>query len=139
MVLRTLLGDGPAELLPRHILRPGQVVLAGARSLDPGEREYVAATGIPVVDPDSLITTLARTGARTVYLHIDLDVLDPEWFASVGTPEPDGWTPAQLIGAVQAIADRFPIAGLGITEYEPSRGSDRTILKELTAAIPPAL
>ncbi|GIF19103.1 arginase family enzyme/very-short-patch-repair endonuclease [Actinoplanes tereljensis] len=134
MVLRTLLGDGPAELRPRRVLRPSQVVLAGVRALDPAEKEYISDSGISIVGDLWKLADLV--GAPTaVYVHIDLDVLDPEVFASVGAPEPDGVTPAELVAAVRALTDRFPLAGLGITEYEPGRASDRAILAELIPAL----
>jgi arginase family enzyme/very-short-patch-repair endonuclease len=138
MVLRTLLGDGPAELRPRQALRPDRVVLAGVRALDPAEKEYADAAGIARVEPAALATlpeVVAAAGAKALYLHIDLDVLDPERFSSVGTPEPEGVTPEQLVAAVRALAARFPVAGVGITEYEPGRAADRAVLAELVPAL----
>lgn len=139
MVLRTLLGDGPGELRPTRRLRPAQVVLAGVRALDPGERAFVADTGISHVpvpelaDPAVLVEAVAGTRPQAVYVHMDLDVLDPRLFASVGAGAPDGLTPAQLGAAVHALAARFAIAGVGITEYEPSRPGDRDVLAGLIA------
>jgi arginase family enzyme len=66
---------------------------------------------------------------------IDSTCWTPETFASVGAPEPDGVTPAQLVSAVRALIDRYPLAGLGITEYEPERASDRAVLVELIPAL----
>ena len=42
MVLRTLQGEGPAELVPSRTLRPDQVALVGTRAVDPGEADYIA-------------------------------------------------------------------------------------------------
>jgi arginase family enzyme/GNAT superfamily N-acetyltransferase len=134
MVLRTLLGEGPDGLVPDRPLRPGQVVLAGVRALDPAERAYVEAEGLPIVtDPAALVAAVGDVDA--VYVHIDLDVLDPEVFASVGTPEPGGLTPGQVIEMVTALADRFEIAGVGITEYEPARPQDQETLAGLVGAV----
>ncbi|GAB3984330.1 arginase family protein [Plantactinospora veratri] len=125
MILRTLLGDGPHELAPTGALRPSQVVLAGVRALDPGEREFVAEHRIrhvaaaQLADPAALVDEVAATGAEAVYLHIDLDVLDPEVFDAVGTPEPAGLTFAQLDTAVRDLAARFTVAGVCLAEYEP--------------------
>jgi arginase family enzyme len=137
MVLRTLLGDeGP--LSPQAKLRPSQVVLAGVRALDPPEKQYVAEHDIALVPPGELAdlpTVVAAAGARAVYVHIDLDVLDPSAFSSVGCPEPGGVTPAALAAAVRSLTDRFPLAGLGITEYEPSDDRDRDTLRALVEAL----
>jgi len=132
MVLRTLLGEGPSELVPDRPLRRAQVVLAGVRALDPAERAY--AEGLPVVtDAAALLEAVGDAGA--VYVHIDLDVLDPDTFASVGTPEPGGLTPQQVIAMVTALAGRFEITGLGVTEYEPARARDRETLAARVDAV----
>ncbi|HEX5204288.1 MAG TPA: arginase family protein [Actinoplanes sp.] len=138
MVLRTLLGTGYPELAPARTLRPSQVVLAGVRAFDPAEKEYAAEAGIAHVEPaaiESLAAVVEGLGARAVYLHIDLDVLDPEAFASVGAPEPEGLTPAQLTAAVRELSARFPVAGIGITEYEPDRPGDRAVLAKLVPGL----
>jgi arginase len=58
------------------------------------------------------------TGAEAVYLHIDLDVLDPQVFPAVGTPEPGGLGVEELLVAVRALTEEFTLAGLALTEYE---------------------
>ncbi|RJL32865.1 arginase family protein [Bailinhaonella thermotolerans] len=142
MVLRTLLGEGPPALLPGQPLHPGQVVLAGVRALDPGERSYLARTGLRHVgvpdllaSPDRLVEAVAATGATSVYVHIDLDVLDPGTFGSLNYPEPGGLTPAALRAAVRALTDRFPLAGLGVTEYTPEHPDDQALLADLLPAL----
>ena len=138
MVLRTLLGSGFPEISPLRTLRPAQVVLAGVRALDPAEKEYVEEAGLAHVEPAALGTltsVVAGLDAKALYLHIDLDVLDPSLFAAVGTPEPEGVTPDQLIAAVRELTTRFPIAGVGITEYEPDRPEDRAVLARLVPAL----
>lgn len=124
MVLRSLTGEGPAELSPAKPLTPGSVVLAGTRSMDPGEQEFIDRHGVrrlsihELDDPALLVSAVRATGAETVYLHIDLDVLDPTAFPSVGSPEPSGLSADSLLSAVRALTDEFRLAGLGITEYE---------------------
>lgn len=142
MVLRTLLGEGPAELVPPQPLRPGQVVLAGARALDQAEQTYIAQTCLGHVtvaellaDPDHLVQTVTTTGATAVYIHIDLDVLDPDTFGSLSYPEPDGLPPHSLQTAVQALTDHFTLAGLGITEYTPANPDDQTTLAALIPSL----
>jgi arginase len=141
MVLRTLLGEGPPELAPTRALRPDQVVLAGVRALDSGERAFVdehAIRHVPVArfaDPAAVADEVAATGAGTVYIHIDLDVLDPDVFGSVGTPEPGGLTLDRLVAAVRALAARFAVVGLCVAEYEPSRAGDRRVVADLAVVL----
>ena len=124
MVLRTLLGDGPEELLPDAPLNPGQVVLAGTRALDPAEQEYIDASGIRTLSPaqltpETLVDALRASGADALYIHIDLDVLDPGEFGALGYPEPFGVTVADLIGLIREAKATLPLVGAGITEFAP--------------------
>jgi arginase family enzyme len=138
MVLRTLLGDGPAALAPRRTLRPAQVVLAGTRALDAAEKEYIEEAGIAHVDVPSLASlpsVVAWAAAKAVYIHIDLDVLDPATFDAVGYPEPEGVTMSQLATAVRELTSRFELAGLGITEYAPDGPANRDALSGLLRSI----
>ncbi|MBB5632451.1 arginase [Cryobacterium mesophilum] len=125
MVLRTLLGDGFPSLVPDAPFPSDRVVLAGARAFDEPEAEWIAERGIRMLPPgelgaDSLIAAIEATGAGQVYLHIDLDVLDPAEFSSLGYPEPFGLSLATLLEAIRAVGARFPIAGAGLCEFAPS-------------------
>ena len=122
MVLRALLGDCVSGLVPTVPLTAARLVLAGARSLDPPEDAFIAEHGIPVVDdgPAALVAAVAATGATAVYVHIDLDVLDPGEFAGLDYPEPFGMTAAALIAHIGALRARFDLAGAGITEFSPA-------------------
>ncbi|MER6567565.1 arginase family protein [Streptomyces sp. NPDC001093] len=131
MVLRALIGDGPEGLRPARSLSADRVVLAGARSLDPGEQDLVGRRGIrhlcveQLAGPGPLLDAVRATGAEAVYVHIDLDVLDPQIFPAVGTPEPGGLGVEELLGAVRALTDEFTLAGVALTEYERTEGADQ--------------
>jgi arginase len=124
MVLRTLMGEGPEALLPHTPLEPERVFLAGTRALDDAEQQYLADSGIRSFAPDqltagSLATALRESGADSVYLHIDLDVLDPSEFSSLGYPEPFGITVAELTELVREARATLPMVGAGLTEFAP--------------------
>ena len=82
---------------------------AGIRML-PGEN----------VDADELVAAITATGATSVYLHVDLDILDPGEIEGVGFPEPFGPSAAKLIELIRAVKASFPLAGAGITEFAPA-------------------
>lgn len=129
MILRTLLGDGPAALVPADPIAAARVLLVGARSFDPAEDAFVEERGIraiPVgdVSPESVIAAVEATGASTVYLHIDLDVLDPADISGLGYPEPFGVRATVLVDTIKALLARFPLAGGGITEFAPATPDD---------------
>ncbi|RFA09623.1 hypothetical protein B7R54_10625 [Subtercola boreus] len=128
MVLRTLLGDGPELLVPviDETLDATRVVLAGVRSVDDDEEEFITRMGIPWVPVDelgdgtALVAALEGTGATEVYLHVDLDVLDPAEIAALSYPEPFGASMATLVANIVAVRQRFPLSGAGITQFAPS-------------------
>ncbi len=125
MVLRTLLGDGPAALVPARPLEASRLVLAGTRASDDAESEYIAGAGIRMIPPDevtadSIGEALRATGASSVYVHVDLDVLDPADIDGIGFPEPFGLGLKQLLDAIAAARATLPLAGAGITEFAPA-------------------
>jgi arginase len=121
MVLRAAIDDGDIDA--------ARVVLAGQRIWDAAEEEFAAAAGIrafgvdDLADPAELVDAVAATGADAVYVHIDLDVLDPAALDGLLDPAPFGMTTAALVGAVKALRARFPLAGATLASYAPN-GTD---------------
>lgn len=145
MVVRAVLGDGPAEVLPATPLDPTRLVLAGTRAPDPGESDYLAGAAIALVaepTPETIVAAVEATGASRVYVHIDLDVLDPAEIEGIGFPEPFGMSAAVLIECIGALLDRWPLAGAAITEFAPASPQDAvadlpTILRIIGALTKP--
>jgi arginase len=130
MILRTLLGEGDPELtaLVARPLEAAQVVLAGTRDLDSPEREFIAARRLTMVPPmsmkagpDVLRAAVRATGRRRVYVHLDLDVIDPAEFPNVIVPAPGGVSIAAVEHAIQALTSSFDCVGFSVVEY--ARGS----------------
>lgn len=124
MVLRTLLGDGAEELVPDAPLVAAQVVLAGTRDLDPGEQEFITENGITTLSPTeltpgALTSALRDSGADSLYVHIDLDVLDPSEFSALGAPQPFGITVTGLIELIREAKATLPLIGAGIAQFAP--------------------
>lgn len=83
-------------------IKPENVVIIGARSIDPGERELIKEKGIKVFtmhDIDKLGMTevmdkamlyLKNREVDGVHLSLDLDGIDPIYTPGVGTPVPGG-------------------------------------------------
>lgn len=55
-----------------------------------------------------------------VYITIDLDVFDPAYMPSTGTPEPDGLTYREVINFLKLINERHNIIGLDVVELCPN-------------------
>ena len=147
MVLRALLGDAPDALASggASLLTPDAVILAGVRALDDGESAFIDEKRIRVLDPgeletpDALVQAVEATGADAVYVHIDLDVLDPGAIDGIGSPEPFGVQPEHLADAIRALRARFELAGAGVMEFAPespdAAGRDLPVILRILGAI----
>ena len=61
----------------------------------------------------------ALDGPDTIYLSIDIDVLDPGMAPGTGTPEPGGLLTRELLRAIRRIVARVPLAAMDIVEVSP--------------------
>jgi arginase len=144
MVLRTLMGEGPAPLVPVEPLAAARVVLAGTRETDPGEDEFLASAGVRTVpvealdSPDELVAAVRASGATSVYIHINLDVLDPAELEGLENPSPFGISAAALAQSITALRAEFALAGGGITMFSPadaeSAAGDMAVILRLISA-----
>lgn len=124
MALRLLMGEGHLSLTKQVVrpLKPSQAALVGARDLDPAERDFVAARGIPVFgdavfrDPAPVIAWLSRH--RHVYIHCDVDVLDPAGFKGALMHAPGGGPAiSDLVSFIATVQARTDVVGLSIVEF----------------------
>jgi arginase len=99
-------------LLDRGTVAPHDVVLWGARNLDPPEEEFIAAVRIGD-EPGDL---LAR--AENVYVALDCDVFDPDELA-VFMPEPDGPSLDDLEQLLGTVRESGKLVGAGLTGLAP--------------------
>lgn len=129
MPLRTLLGEGEETIvkLVSPSLLPSQVIMLGIRDLDEAEKEYITAQNISVFTVkdmeqrvDSVIETVKTKGHRSIYIHIDLDVLDFEEFSHVPVPVPAGLKVNTFKELLKKLDKEFKLVGLGLFEYQPS-------------------
>jgi arginase len=125
MVLRTLIGEGEPGLVPARPLKPKNIVLVGSRELDPPEELYVREAKIPLLEASevsekTLLAAVKATGASRVYIHVDLDVLDPAEFEGLDNPVPFGLTAANLVDLIRAVREKYELVGAGITEFAPT-------------------
>ena len=61
----------------------------------------------------------ALDGADSIYLSIDIDVVDPGLAPGTGTPEPGGLLSRELLRAIRRIVAAVDLAGMDIVEVSP--------------------
>jgi arginase len=105
------------------------VVHVAGRDFDEGERESLEGSGARIVRRTPIDDALdgLRREVDSVYVHVDLDVLDP----SVGRANElwvdDGLSMEDLTEAIDAIHERFVVRAAALTAYEPAYDLDGTI------------
>lgn len=126
MPLRALLGETDPAIrdLMGSTLSPSQVVMVGTRDCDPQEWDYIEAHDMRAVssaevndDPLSVVRALEAKGSKNVFVHIDIDVIDPRDFPWQPVPTKDGIRKQRFVQALQAIADRFDVVGICVLGY----------------------
>ncbi|GAA3893057.1 arginase family protein [Leifsonia kafniensis] len=128
MVLRAISGEGANGLaLGTSTAIPlDRVVLAGTRDIDAAEAELIRTHSIAMIDAedlstaDALVEAVRHTGATQVYLHIDLDVLDPAELNGLANPLPFGISVEALTSAVTGLRAHFGLAGATIAGFAPA-------------------
>jgi arginase len=110
-----------------------RTLLLGVRDVDPAERVRLADSSVDVVrwqkgEPASDIGhSLDRLSAKVddVYLHIDLDALDPRVAPGVvDKPVPAGLSIEDLMDVIEAIAVQCQIRAATLATYNPQRDED---------------
>jgi arginase len=118
MPLRMLLDSGTVH--------PADVVLVGARTLDPPEKEFIAACGLRTGEQG---VDEALTDVDAVYVALDCDVLDPDDDIVSFMPEPGGLTLPETASILKHVAAATPVAGAGLTGLSPSPGNSPALAR----------
>ncbi|HEY8807695.1 MAG TPA: arginase family protein [Candidatus Limnocylindria bacterium] len=112
--------------------------LVGARELDPGEVGNLSRSKVhriafdrDLVDAPSLLSAVRR---KPVWLHVDLDIVDPRELAAVALPVAGGPTLkalGELLASVSQVAD---VRGVEICGYDTRKDPEVQVPGVLAAA-----
>lgn len=135
MPLAASLGLGEEQLVklggydPK--IRPEQVVIIGARSLDPGEKELIKKLNMKVYTMHEIdLLGMSRVMEETidyfkkqevdgVHLSFDLDALDTLYAPGVGTPVTGGVTYREAHLAMELLAETDMVTSAEFVEVNP--------------------
>jgi arginase len=121
---------GLAEPVP-----PERVVLAGVRDLDDGERRLLEQSPATVIGASAVETLVAVKNAldgAPVFVHLDLDVLDPEQFPAQ-FPAPGGLHPDKLYDLLDSVTEDCELVGLEVTAFEAPEDEQSRVAAAETA------
>jgi arginase len=96
-------------------LDPSRVVMCGVRDLDGGEQVLLETHGVGRVGRPSEVAGVVR--GRTVFVHLDLDVLDPTVLPSQ-FPVPGGLSDGGLRTLLAEVSEAADVVGCEITALE---------------------
>lgn len=134
MSLAVSLGHGHERLTAiggsERKLMPENVVLIGARALDPGEKRFIQEQGIRVFTMHEIdrlgmgrvmeeALQIVTTGTDGVHLSLDLDGLDPHDCPGVGTPVIGGITYRESHLAMEMLAEANVLTSAEFVEVNP--------------------
>jgi arginase len=126
-----------------------QIILAGTRELDEKEEALIRSTDVQVVpasdlcDGDDFARAIDRLVRRCalIYLHVDLDVLDPRFVPSASTPSANGLSIEELVTAMAKVLQTGKVAAVAISSLNPGAGArgERSVasaMKTIEGALP---
>lgn len=144
MPLAMLVGRGEqhlmagAELSP---LREEDVILTDARNLDPGEAVALQQSTVKHLPHIHDLLT-APLPDKPLYIHLDIDVVDPDEMPATGYPASGGPSLDDTIAVLKRVAHDGQVAGLLVSLWNQSLAVDDRPLQstlKLTGAVVEAL
>ncbi|MGY0233849.1 arginase family protein [Longispora urticae] len=127
-------------------VRDTDVAVLGIRSDDDLTGE-LTALGIPVWDVARLRADGPGAAARAAldrlegpdldgfWVHLDVDILNPELMPAVDSPDPGGLDYAELVGVLEALVTSPACVGAQVTVFDPDLDPDGRLAAELTDAL----
>jgi arginase len=141
MGISTLVGQCWRKLarrIPDFAPVPGaRVLLVGSRDVEPDEAELLDRVGVRrVTELEDLRSALESMSGTIdgVYVHLDLDVLDPKEAVANGWTPPGGMTTEQLERAIREIQRHARVKAFGIASYDPECDRDQAALRAACVA-----
>jgi arginase len=144
MSLAKLCGRGALTLPCELGLTPvadEDVMLVGARDIDPGEENSLRDSAIRRLDVEEVAAAVSDLPdpTRPLYLHIDFDVMGGEYVDGLRFPTPAGPRPEAVLEAVNAIANLTAPVVVGLAATWSPDGAGRAHAADMTARFLAAL
>lgn len=112
----------------------GHVVMISVRAAEPEQSlrlensavRVFGAEGINSTNEKALLETLEelRSQVEEIYIHLDIDSLDPEHAPGVDFPAGAGLSPEDVEVMLRKIGERFDVKAASMTAFNPERDED---------------
>jgi arginase len=102
-----------------EIIKTEDICLIGTRDLDVPEKEYIKKHAIKVIQlGENYWADLYKTTKRCkpAYIHIDLDVIDPNEYKNVKCPVKHGIKINELAETIRYIRSKMDVVGMSLLE-----------------------
>jgi arginase len=116
------------------------VVLVGVRDLEPYQWERLAASAVNVLpgaprmgEIAAAVDDLSRR-VRDVYVHVDLDALDPAEGRANEYAAPGGLSRETLTDAITLVGEWLEVRAAAVTAYDPAFDPDGEVARAAVAA-----
>jgi arginase len=116
------------------------VTMLGVRDVDPLEQHLIDTHGIHQITVEDVRKQSPKIGQEInrlseltdiIYVHVDLDVLDPEYMPGHMTPAPDGVTADELKTTMATIFKHPKVRGLGLASYPSENDTEKIGLRSI--------
>jgi arginase len=124
------------------------IIMMAVRDVDPLEQELIDDSNITMISTEDLIKRsrklkkiIAHLSQRVdvIYIHIDLDVLDPTEIPGANLPAPNGPTADQLAESLKLMMGFEKVGALGIASFPIEEEGRKASLKSTIKVIQGAL
>lgn len=117
-------------------IKAENIIYIASRDIDPGEAEIIKKNNISVFHMQDIIRDglgvtlqnikrrLDNLSASSIYLSIDIDVIDPNIAPGTGVPVPNGINKDMLYQFIDVIANTGKIKGAELVEVNPTIDDD---------------
>ncbi len=137
MPLAMLVGRGRQDLMAGVglvPLREEDIILTDARDLDPGERIALRSSAIRHL-PQLRDLLSAPLPDKPLYIHLDVDVVDPADMPALGYPTPGGPSLDETAAVLRRVARDGRVVGLLISLWNGALATDKQPLNGVLALV----
>ncbi len=133
MALRSALGEGDQDLMKLAFkpLKPEQVWMIGVRNYDPEELWYSSHHKLKQFTAQdinyrsqALSEKLQLHEVKKIYIHLDVDALEPSEFNALNFPSAEGVKAFACKELLDSLYKQFEVLGFSLCEYAPKLSSD---------------